>query len=190
MTTTAQIPLTIIEPEKTSKRWRGLSRALVAYSFLVPWLIGFLGLTLGPTLASLYLSFTNFDLLQDPQVIGLANYQRIFTNDREVLAFDAGDVHVRHPGRAAEAGLRARIGHGAQSRHRRPAPLPRPVLSALAARRERRHRRAVAPALREGRSRQRGARRSSASTGRAGSRTRATRSIRWSCSASGSSARR
>jgi len=81
MTTTAQIPLTIIEPEKTSKRWRGLSRALVAYSFLVPWLIGFLGLTLGPTLASLYLSFTNFDLLQDPQVIGLANYQRIFTND-------------------------------------------------------------------------------------------------------------
>jgi len=81
MTTTAQIPLTIIEPEKTSKRWRGLSRALVAYSFLIPWLIGFLGLTLGPTLASLYLSFTNFDLLQDPQVIGLANYQRIFTND-------------------------------------------------------------------------------------------------------------
>jgi pectin-derived oligosaccharide transport system permease protein len=81
MTTTAQIPLTIIEPEKTSKRWRGLSRVLVAYSFLVPWLIGFLGLTLGPTLASLYLSFTNFDLLQDPQVIGLANYQRIFTND-------------------------------------------------------------------------------------------------------------
>ena len=81
MTTTAQIPLTIIEPEKTSKRWRGLSRALVAYSFLIPWLIGFLGLTLGPTLASLYLSFTNFDLLQDPQVIGLANYQRIFSND-------------------------------------------------------------------------------------------------------------
>ena len=81
MTTTAQIPLTIIEPEKTSKRWRGLSRVLVAYSFLIPWLIGFLGLTLGPTLASLYLSFTNFDLLQDPQVIGLANYQRIFTND-------------------------------------------------------------------------------------------------------------
>jgi multiple sugar transport system permease protein len=73
--------LTIIEPEKTSKRWRGLSRVLVAYSFLIPWLIGFLGLTLGPTLASLYLSFTNFDLLQDPQVIGLANYQRIFTND-------------------------------------------------------------------------------------------------------------
>ncbi|MBO1906731.1 sugar ABC transporter permease [Microvirga sp. 3-52] len=58
-----------------------MSRALVSYSFLAPWLIGFLGLTLGPTLASLYLSFTNFDLLQDPQFIGTANYQRIVTND-------------------------------------------------------------------------------------------------------------
>ncbi|UVF19521.1 sugar ABC transporter permease [Microvirga terrae] len=81
MTTTAQIPLTITEPEKRSKRRGGLSRTLVSYSFLLPWLIGFLGLTLGPTLASLYLSFTNFDLLQDPQFIGTANYQRIITND-------------------------------------------------------------------------------------------------------------
>jgi multiple sugar transport system permease protein len=52
MTTTAQIPLTIIEPEKRSSRWQSVSRALVSYSFLLPWLIGFLGLTLGPTLAS------------------------------------------------------------------------------------------------------------------------------------------
>jgi multiple sugar transport system permease protein len=81
MTTTAQIPLTITEPEKRSRRREGLSRTLVSYSFLAPWLIGFLGLTLGPTLASLYLSFTNFDLLQDPQFIGTANYQRIVTND-------------------------------------------------------------------------------------------------------------
>ena len=28
------------------------------YMFLLPWLIGFFALTLGPTLASLYLSFT------------------------------------------------------------------------------------------------------------------------------------
>ncbi|MEE1612370.1 carbohydrate ABC transporter permease [Microvirga sp. CF3016] len=81
MTTTAQIPLTISEPEKRSRPRGGLSRTLVSYSFLAPWLIGFLGLTLGPTLASLYLSFTNFDLLQDPQFIGTANYQRIVTND-------------------------------------------------------------------------------------------------------------
>jgi multiple sugar transport system permease protein len=53
----------------------------VGYTFLAPWLLGFLGLTLGPTLASLYLSFTSFDLLRDPRFVGLANYERIFTAD-------------------------------------------------------------------------------------------------------------
>ena len=38
-------------------------------------------LTLGPTLASLYLSFTSFDLLQPPRWIGLANYERMAFDD-------------------------------------------------------------------------------------------------------------
>src|ERR1700722_12365943 len=53
--------------------------------FLAPWLIGFLGLTLGPALASLYLSFTNYDLIETPGWVGLANYVRIFTADRKVV---------------------------------------------------------------------------------------------------------
>ncbi|MFI5011116.1 MAG: carbohydrate ABC transporter permease [Hyphomicrobiales bacterium] len=48
--------------------------------------MGFFGLTLGPALASLYLSFTDFDLLRDPNWIGLANYVRIATNDPKFLA--------------------------------------------------------------------------------------------------------
>ncbi len=52
--------------------------------FLAPWLVGFLGLTLGPALASLYLSFTNYDLIETPGWVGLANYTRIFTADRKV----------------------------------------------------------------------------------------------------------
>src|SRR3984957_15396365 len=58
--------------------------------FLAPWLVGFLGLTLGPALASLYLSFTNYDLIETPGWVGLANYVRIFTADRKVA--DAGYV--------------------------------------------------------------------------------------------------
>ena len=81
MATTAQLPLQLAEPHKRSKGRRDLSQAMAGYLFLAPWLIGFLGLTLGPTLASLYLSFTDFDLLQDPRFIGLANYERIFTID-------------------------------------------------------------------------------------------------------------
>jgi multiple sugar transport system permease protein len=56
------------------------------YLFLVPWLIGFFGLTLGPVLASLYLSFTDFDLLRDPRWVGAANYVRIATSDPKFAA--------------------------------------------------------------------------------------------------------
>jgi multiple sugar transport system permease protein len=54
--------------------------------FLLPWLIGFLVLTLGPSLISLYLSFTNFDLLRPPTWIGTENYQRMFTADAKFMA--------------------------------------------------------------------------------------------------------
>jgi multiple sugar transport system permease protein len=56
------------------------------YLFLAPWLIGFLGLTLGPALASLYLSFTNYDLLQAPKFVGADNYVRMATGDAKFAA--------------------------------------------------------------------------------------------------------
>ncbi|MCB1969182.1 MAG: sugar ABC transporter permease, partial [Geminicoccaceae bacterium] len=55
-----------------------------SYLFLLPWLIGFFGLTLGPTLASLYLSFTDYDLLTSPRWAGLKNYEYAFFNDRRL----------------------------------------------------------------------------------------------------------
>ncbi|MTH79063.1 ABC transporter permease subunit [Paracoccus aestuariivivens] len=54
--------------------------------FLAPWLIGFFCLTLGPALASLYLSFTNFDLLSAPEFIGAQNYVRMVTADPRFIA--------------------------------------------------------------------------------------------------------
>jgi len=54
------------------------------YLFLIPWLTGFFGLTLGPAVASLYLSFTNYDLIESPDWVGLANYARILTADTKV----------------------------------------------------------------------------------------------------------
>lgn len=57
-----------------------------AYLFLLPWFVGFFCLTTGPTLASLFLSFTSFDLIQAPRWIGAANYVRIATNDVSFIA--------------------------------------------------------------------------------------------------------
>jgi multiple sugar transport system permease protein len=63
---------------------RGLRRNAAGYLFLLPWMIGFLGLTLGPTLASLYLSFTDYDLLTPPRWAGLGNYEYAAFNDQRL----------------------------------------------------------------------------------------------------------
>ena len=68
----------VVTPSTWSRLW---SRNAPGYLFLLPWFIGFFGLTLGPMLSSLYLSFTDFDLLTSPDWVGTANYLRIFTAD-------------------------------------------------------------------------------------------------------------
>ncbi|HEX5731119.1 sugar ABC transporter permease, partial [Microbacterium sp.] len=54
---------------------------LAGYAFLLPWLIGFLGLTIIPMVWSLYLSFTSYNIFSPPKWIGLDNYVRMFTDD-------------------------------------------------------------------------------------------------------------
>lgn len=48
--------------------------------FISPWLVGFLAFNLYPALASLYYSFTNFKILQDPRWIGLDNYTKLIND--------------------------------------------------------------------------------------------------------------
>ncbi len=54
----------------------------VAYLLMAPWLLGFVGMWLVPAVISIYYSFTNFNLLNTPQFIGLSNYTRAFTQDK------------------------------------------------------------------------------------------------------------
>jgi multiple sugar transport system permease protein len=51
------------------------------YVFLLPWLLGFFGLTIGPMAVSLYLSFTDYDLFTAPSFVGFDNFVRMFTED-------------------------------------------------------------------------------------------------------------
>ena len=50
--------------------------------FLAPWFLGLGLITAFPLLASLYLSFTDYSLLEAPSWIGLENYQRMFDDPR------------------------------------------------------------------------------------------------------------
>ncbi|MBC7237820.1 MAG: sugar ABC transporter permease, partial [Chloroflexi bacterium] len=54
---------------------------LYGYLFMSPWLVGFFGLFLGPGLASLFFSFTKYDVISPPQFIGFNNYIKMFTKD-------------------------------------------------------------------------------------------------------------
>jgi len=52
-----------------------------ALFFLAPWLLGFVAFTAGPMLMSLYLAFTNYDLLTAPTWTGWDNFIHMFADD-------------------------------------------------------------------------------------------------------------
>jgi multiple sugar transport system permease protein len=53
---------------------RFLKRNWAGYFFIAPWFIGIVLLTMIPIVASLVLSFTNYNLFQPPTFVGLRNY--------------------------------------------------------------------------------------------------------------------
>ncbi|MTE24279.1 carbohydrate ABC transporter permease [Microbacterium sp. ZXX196] len=68
-----------------AQRRRNLRETLAGYAFLTPWMIGFLGLTVGPMAYSLYLSFTSYNLFTAPEWVGFENYIRLFTDDPQFI---------------------------------------------------------------------------------------------------------
>ncbi len=73
--------------DRTPARTRGSgtpirrTESVAGYVFLSPWLIGLMVITAIPMGYSLYLSFTNYDLLSTSQWVGLANYREMFAHD-------------------------------------------------------------------------------------------------------------
>jgi multiple sugar transport system permease protein len=59
-----------------------MKRNVAGFLFISPWLIGFLGFMIGPMIASLYLSFTSYDLLSPARWIGLGNYSNMMEDSR------------------------------------------------------------------------------------------------------------
>ncbi|MBB6669829.1 carbohydrate ABC transporter permease [Cohnella nanjingensis] len=52
------------------------------YWFISPWLVGFVVLALFPILASLYYSFTEYDVVHAPVWIGLDNFRELFHDEQ------------------------------------------------------------------------------------------------------------
>ncbi len=52
----------------------GSRENLAAYLFLLPWIVGFVGLSLLPMAMSFFLSFTNYNLFDAPRFTGIENF--------------------------------------------------------------------------------------------------------------------
>lgn len=57
-----------------------------ALLFLSPWLVGFLVFTAWPVLYTGYLSFTDYDVINDPSFVGLENFRELLEDPKVALA--------------------------------------------------------------------------------------------------------
>ncbi|MGQ9556163.1 MAG: carbohydrate ABC transporter permease [Anaerolineae bacterium] len=68
--------------------------AVAGYLIISPWLLGLLAFTAFPLIASIYLSFTKYNLLQPPSWTGLANYRTMLEDERFIASFRITTVYV------------------------------------------------------------------------------------------------
>lgn len=54
---------------------------LTGLAFVSPWVIGFLVFTLGPCFYTLVVSFMKWDLMTEPEFVGLQNYINLLDDD-------------------------------------------------------------------------------------------------------------
>ena len=61
--------------------WKEMKRNKTAYLMVAPFFILFLAFTVFPVGLSIFLSFTDFNLLETPNWVGMKNYVRLFLDD-------------------------------------------------------------------------------------------------------------
>lgn len=90
--TTTHPPATLTAPRPSQRRAR-IRETIAGYAFLLPWLLGFFLLTFGPMVASLYLSFTDYDLFE-ANWVGLDNYTGLFSDPRYLKSVQVTVTYV------------------------------------------------------------------------------------------------
>ena len=73
--------MTVIATRRSARSGLRRREAIAGYVFILPWLISLLVFTTYPILAAFYLSFNDYNIIQPPSWVGLANFERMFTSD-------------------------------------------------------------------------------------------------------------
>jgi multiple sugar transport system permease protein len=71
-----------------------LRESLTGYLFIAPSIAGFVLFVLGPLIAAAALSFTKYDVLTPPEFNGLANYRRLFQDERLATVYGNTILYV------------------------------------------------------------------------------------------------
>ena len=67
--------------------WKEMKRNKTAYFFVAPFMLIFIVFTVFPVLLSIVLSFTDFNLLEWPEWVGVSNYIRLFLEDDVFMSY-------------------------------------------------------------------------------------------------------
>ena len=73
-----------VAPRRRPNRKAQWRRRATVLAFMSPWLIGFGVFIAYPLIATVYFSFTHYDLLQPSRWVGLANYKYMFSDDKQI----------------------------------------------------------------------------------------------------------
>ncbi|GIG90715.1 carbohydrate ABC transporter permease [Plantactinospora endophytica] len=80
---TTSAPVRRATPGRSRRNWR---ETRAAYAFIGLWIVGSLVFTLGPMIASLVLSFTDYDAIAEPRNVGFDNYREMIADPKVAKA--------------------------------------------------------------------------------------------------------
>ncbi len=83
--TAVKRPVARKDMTKAQWTWREMKKNKVAYLMIAPFMILFFIFTVWPVALSIALSFTDFNMLEMPNFVGLTNYVRLFLDDDTFL---------------------------------------------------------------------------------------------------------
>jgi ABC-type sugar transport system permease subunit len=66
---------------------KAVSEKLAGYFFIGPSVLGYLAFVLGPLIAAIGLSFTHYDVLSPPRLVGFGNYARLVADPRLAIVY-------------------------------------------------------------------------------------------------------
>jgi multiple sugar transport system permease protein len=85
--------ITAQQQRHTASRWQ-LRENTAGWLFALPWIAGFIAFTGGPILAALAISFTQWDVVNDPVWVGIDNYRRMLHDPQALQSLKVTTIYT------------------------------------------------------------------------------------------------